>query len=163
MGTLRRIATCLLAVGLLAGGVWFIAAFEDHLHCTQATSFRIAAFDMEPHTEEAIEGGPPLVYRHPFALPLRIYLSAALLAFVFGPGITAVAIVARRATYRVWRLVVVTAGTLLLMNALVPNLVVGERFSALAWYALFGSAIPLIALFLLVRGPGRTESTASTV
>ncbi len=100
MGTLRRIATCLLAVGLLTGGAWFIGGFEDNLHCTQYTSFRIAAFDMEPHTEEASEGGPPLVYRQPFAIPLRIYLSAALLAFVFGPGITAMAVVGRRTTYR---------------------------------------------------------------
>ncbi len=61
------------------------------------------------------------------------------------------------------RLVVGTTSTLLLLNALVPNLIVGERFSALAWFALFGSAVPLFVLFLLIRATRRIVSPGPAV
>jgi hypothetical protein len=57
----------------------------DNLHCTQNTSFKIALFDMKSH----IEGEPePLIYKHPFAVPLRSYFGLCLLVFYFSPVVS---------------------------------------------------------------------------
>lgn len=145
------VVTAVLATSLLAYGLWFAIAFNINLHCTQYTSLRLALFDMEPHVEEAIEGGPPLVYQRGAAVPLRAYFGGTLLAFLFVPGGTAFFTIAGKLAYRRWRFAVLGVGAILLLNSLLPNAIVGERLSFLGWFALVTAVIPLTLLAVLLR------------
>lgn len=157
----RAIAGC-GAVAVLALAVWFAACFEENLHCTQDTSLRIALFDMEPHVEEAIEGGPPLVYARGIGVALRAYFGSSIIAFLFLPGGSALAAAAGRMRFRRWgQITLVTAGVLL-ANSLLPNQIIGERLSALGWIALFLFALPLGVLAILLRAAFDLNAVRST-
>ena len=151
MAVTRRVLAIAVAALLLAGAAWFTVRFRNNLHCDQYTSFRIATFDMLPHVEEAIEGGPPLVYRPGLAVPLRAYLSSALLAFLLFPPVGAAFVLSGRLEFWRWVRFAAVLGLLVLANALLPTHIVGERYKALSVFALVLAALPLVALGLVLR------------
>lgn len=53
----------------------------------------------------------------------------------------------------VWFSTAVTAGVVL-MNSLLPNIIIGERLSALGWIALFLFVLPLGVLAILLHRAG---------
>ena len=136
-----------LGVHLLVG-VLFLTTFRENLHCTQDTSFRIAAFEMTPHPEEE---GPPLVYGGPLAIVLRTYFGVALLAFVLWPSVGALAVMQQRLSRTRWRVSVAVLTLLILVNAITPNAISGERFSALNAFALVIMMVPLAVLVYALR------------
>jgi hypothetical protein len=127
----------------------FVLEFDANLHCSQWTSFRIAVFDPVPHEEEL---PAPLVYRPPYRDALRSVLAVVLLVFLFAP-FACLCCVARRwwkATSARWALY--SAFTLLVVVRLIPERIIGERFSALySAAAVLGLMLYGAAFWLLVR------------
>ena len=150
----RRIArgTAFLLILL---GVWLVFGFEANLHCTQDTSFALAAFDPEPHEEE-LEGGIPAVYGV-LGVPLRAYLALSLLALLFVPAEGAFLVLAGRLGVRHWRAATFGFLTLVALNSTLPQKLIGERFQALGAIAVVVVLVPLCALAALLRAhPGRS-------
>ncbi|HEX4962499.1 MAG TPA: hypothetical protein VF173_16815 [Thermoanaerobaculia bacterium] len=152
---MARVMTVVFAILCMAGSIKFLATFRENLHCTQYTSFRLATFDMEPHEEEEADGGPPLVYHKVFAYPLRAYLAGSLLAFLFLPPLASIQIVRRRWPLRRWQLVAAGTAALVFLNTLLPDALIGERFSALEGSALGFAIIPLLILVWLVQAAAK--------
>jgi hypothetical protein len=76
-------------------GILFLLFFEIDLHCTQKTSFLLATFDFSPHEEEI---PVPAVYRHPFAVPLRLYLGVMVGSYILLPAVGGALVTRRRIT-----------------------------------------------------------------
>ncbi|HVR41718.1 MAG TPA: hypothetical protein VMU84_21655 [Thermoanaerobaculia bacterium] len=138
-----------ISVALLIGATAFVWSFDENLHCTQYTSFRIATFDMEAHEEEAIEG-LPLVYGAPYAAPLRVYFAGSLLAFLYVPALTAFPAAAGKFSKKLWRRVAWIVAILVALNMFLPGMIVGERFRFLTIFAVLLFAIPTFVLFPLI-------------
>lgn len=161
--TLRRAIGIVLAAAWLGGAAWFVTSFRENLHCTQWTSFRIAAFDMVPHEEEEFETGVPYVYRPGFAIPLRVYFSLSLLAFLLVAPIGALAVALGRLRYRGWLASSSATTCLVVLNSFLPEVVVGERFKFLGIAALIFAVIPLAFLALVLRRSlGRSVNQVAT-
>jgi hypothetical protein len=137
---MKRIGSYILVM-VAALGILFLLFFEVDLHCTQKTSFLLAAFDFSPHEEEI---PVPTVYRHPFAVPLRLYLGTMIGGYILLPAVGGALVARRRITLRRFLFVAIGAAVVLLGNTLIPMTVQGERFSYLNWYALFAGAVLLI-------------------
>ena len=140
---------------LILLGVWLVFGFEAHLHCTQRTSFALAAFDPEPHEEE-LDGGTPAVYGSVLALPLRAYLALSLLALLLVPAEGAFLVLAGRLGIRHWSAATLGLLALVAINSALPQKLIGERFQALGWIVVTVVAVPLCALAaLLLRDRAR--------
>jgi hypothetical protein len=129
-------------------GILFLLFFEVDLHCTQKTSFLLAAFDFSPHEEEI---PVPAVYRHPFAVPLRLYLGAMVGSYILFPTVGGALVARRRITLRRFLLVAAGVAVVLLGNTLIPMTVQGERFSYLNWAAFFVGTILLVFAAVAVQ------------
>jgi hypothetical protein len=129
-------------------GILFLLFFEIDLHCTQKTSFLLATFDFSPHEEEK---PVPAVYRHPFAVPLRLYLGTMVGSYILFPTVGGALVARRRITLRRFLLVAAGVAVVLLGNTLIPMTVQGERFLYLNWAALFVGAILLVFTAFAVR------------
>lgn len=151
MGRLRLAWIALASNALI--GVLFLSTFRANLHCTQYTSFRIAAFDMEPHVEEIVEGPAPFVYGGSLAVALRVYLVVVLIAFLLGPSIAAIGVLRQRLSRKAWLQIVSFLSLMLLLNAILPNAVAGERWSALNGIAIAIMGVPLVLLAVSVAAP----------
>ena len=113
---------------VVAASIWFVTGFHETLHCSQETSFAIAAFDMVPNEEER---PVPLVYAKGYAFPLRASMALGLVGLLFGPVAAAWARVAGRASNRTFW---VTTSLCIALGAcilVIPASVTGERFQAL--------------------------------
>lgn len=150
-----------LLVMVAALGILFLLFFEIDLHCTQKTSFLLATFDFSPHEEEI---PVPVVYRHPFAVPLRLYLGTMVGGYVLLPAVGGGLVARRRITRRRFLLVAAGAAVVLLGNTLIPMTVQGERFSYLNWGALFvGTILLVIAAFAIqLSRPSNADSNADS-
>jgi hypothetical protein len=128
--------------------LWFILMYENNLHCTQYTSFRIAFLDMQPHIEERwiCNNEAPYVYQGLHAKLLRGYFGGTLLAHLFLPGILYFIMTEVKLTKVVIIFLVLSHGVLI-MNAFIPRCVQGERILWLNIISLFFSSflyIPLV-------------------
>lgn len=134
-------------LALLAYAALFTTGFIANLHCTQYTSFYMATFEMEPHIEEA-EGsyGTPMVFKPGYAIPIRIGLSLSLLAFLFLPPSLGLFLLDSRIRYGTWLVASLLAVGALLVSAFLPIEIIGERYRALLWYALYLGALPMVIL-----------------
>ena len=153
---MKRTGSYFLVV-VAALGILFLLFFEITLHCSQKTSFLLATFDFSPHEEEI---PVPAVYRHPFAVPLRLYLGAMVGGYILLPAVGVALVARRRITPRRFLLVAAGAAVVLLGNTLIPVTVQGERFSYLNWVALFvGAILMVIAAFAARRArPSNADS-----
>ena len=140
LNCMKRTGSYLLVL-VAVFGILFLLFFEIDLHCTQKTSFLLATFDFSPHEEEI---PVPAVYRHPFAVPLRLYLGAMVGSFILLPAVGGALVARRRITLRRFLLVAAGIAVVHLGNTLIPMTVQGERFSYLNWCALFVGAILLV-------------------
>lgn len=145
----RRLAQG-IAFLLILLGVWLVCGFEANLHCTQHTSFALAAFDPEPHEEELDGGSIPAVYGV-LAVPLRAYLALSLLALLFVPAEGAFLVLAGRLGVRHWRAATFGLLALVAINCALPQKLIGERFQALGAMVLVIVLVPLCALAALLR------------
>lgn len=151
-----------MAGATLLGSLWFLVGMEETLHCTQKTSLAIATFDMRAHPEE---GHEPLVFGSPCAVPLRVLLSGSLAGLLLFPAIGVLLVVRRSLPLRRW--IQVTAGLLALVvvNALLPESVVGERYRYLLRLAALLGIAPLLglagSLLLWRRSQGPTRGSSS--
>ncbi len=107
----------------------FLLAYKDNLHCTQYTSFRIALLDMEPHVEETIP--VPLIYRSPFAMPLRIYFGCGLLFFFFAPIVSGMLFISDKLPAKKYFGGFLYIAGYHVVNILLSLYLAGERFTAL--------------------------------
>ena len=137
---------------LILLGVWLVFGFEANLHCTQYTSFALAAFDPEPHEEEW-DGGLPAVYGSVLAIPLRVHLALSLLALLFVPAEGAFLVLAGWLGIRHWRAATLGLLALVAINSALPQKLIGERFQALGAIALVVVLVPLCVLAALLRYP----------
>ena len=150
---MNRILAQGIAVLLILLGVWLVFGFEANLHCTQYTSFALAAFDPEPHEEELDGGVVPAVYGSVLAIPLRVHLALSLLALLFVPAEGAFLVLAGRLGIRHWRAATLGLLTLVAINSALPQKLIGERFQALGAIALVIVFVPLCVLVALLRHP----------
>jgi hypothetical protein len=145
---MKRLGSYILVM-VAALGILFLLFFEVDLHCTQKTSFLLAAFDFSPHEEEI---PVPAVYRRPFAVPLRLYLGTMVGGYILLPAVGGALVAQRRTTLRRFLLTAAGVTVILLGNTLIPMTVQGERFSYLNWAALFvGAVLLVIAAFAVQR------------
>jgi hypothetical protein len=85
-----------------------VALRPENLHCDQYTSLPIVLFEREAHPEEMRnEGQFPLIYRAPWAVPLRAFFALAFLFAMLGPA-AVVAVSARRNRGALWLLAFLT-------------------------------------------------------
>jgi len=150
-----------LLVMVAALGILFLLFFEIDLHCTQKTSFLLATFDFSPHEEEI---PVPAVYRHPFAVPLRLYLGTMVGGYILLPAVGGGLVARRRITWRHFLLVAAGVAVVLLGNTLIPITVQGERFSYLNLCALLvGTILLIIAAFAVqLSRPINADSSAES-
>ena len=106
----------------------FVLAFDENLHCTQRTSFRTAVFDLVPHEEEL---PVPLIYLSPYRSGLRALFAFVLLVFLFAPFGSLCCVARRWWTATAGRRALLSTGALLIVFMLIPEHIIGERFSAL--------------------------------
>jgi hypothetical protein len=111
-----------------------VALREENLHCDQYTSLPIVLLDGEAHPEEArVNDQLPLVYRSPWAVPVRAFFALAFLLAMLGPA-AVVAVSGRRNRRAMWLLVFLT---LFAMGALplLGHVLGGERARDLALWS----------------------------
>ena len=158
-GTLRAVGTkrSLRVLSLLAFALIpavFVLEFDENLHCTQRTSFRTAVVDLVPHEEEL---PVPLVYLPQYRAGLRALFAFLLLVFLFAPFGSLCCVARRWWTTATGRRALLSAVALLIVVLLIPEHIIGERFSALYHAAavlglmLYGAAFWLLGRETSIR------------
>lgn len=139
---LHLVATGIIGVVIAS---LFLLGFKYNIHCDQYTSFAIATFNMEPHVEEGINDQMPLIYKHPYGISLRIYLSSILIGFLFWPSFLTLLVAYKKLTADTWKRLITILSYLLIPGLIMPENIIGERFKSLYFAAvLVGSIIYLL-------------------
>lgn len=111
-----------------------VALRRENLHCDQYTSLPIVLFEREAHPEEVRNDGQlPVIYRSPWAVPVRAFFGVAFLLAMLGPA-AVVAASARRNRRAMWLLAFLT---LFAVGGLPPlgHVLGGERARDLALWS----------------------------